>query len=156
MPLGDRRGIQCRTGALRAAVSDSDKRERDKQIEFANGHEWYTAGEKLRPHDLVTGLLKREQDALGLGYTGLRTNGNCAWVSREQWTGFLEYEVLVQKSVRNRRMICMCSYCLDQLPVGSHMEVMERHDMAMPGARHHRARALRMALWLSRLTPSTK
>ena len=39
--------------ALRAAVPDLDKRERDKQIEIANGDEWYAAGEKLRPHDLV-------------------------------------------------------------------------------------------------------
>jgi two-component sensor histidine kinase/PAS domain-containing protein len=124
--------------ALRAAVPDLDKRERGKQIEIANGHEWYTAGEKLRPHDLVSGLLQREQDALGLGYAGLRTNGNCAWVSPDQWADFLEYEVLVQKAVRDRRMICMCSYCVDQLPAGSHMEVMERHDMAIPGARSPR------------------
>src|SRR5690349_25152307 len=54
--------------ALRTAVSDFDRRERDKQIEIANGDEWYTAGEKLRPHDLVSGLLQSEQDALGLGY----------------------------------------------------------------------------------------
>jgi two-component sensor histidine kinase/PAS domain-containing protein len=118
--------------ALRAAMPDLDKRERARQIEIANGHEWYAAGEKLRPHDLMSGLLQREQDALGLGYAGLRTNGNCAWISRDQWPDFLEYEVLVQKSVRDRRMICMCSYCLDQLRDGSHTEVMQRHDMALP------------------------
>ncbi len=67
--------------ALRAAVPDLDKRERDQQIEIANGEEWYASGEKLRPHDLVSGLLQREGDALALGYAGLRTSGNCAWVS---------------------------------------------------------------------------
>jgi hypothetical protein len=36
--------------ALRAAVPDLDKRERDKQIEIANSDEWYAAGQKLRPH----------------------------------------------------------------------------------------------------------
>jgi MEDS: MEthanogen/methylotroph, DcmR Sensory domain len=72
---------------LRAAVPDLDKRERDKQIEFANSDEWYAAGEKLRPHDLVSGLTQREHDALGLGYAGLRTNGNCASVSRDQRAG---------------------------------------------------------------------
>ena len=86
------------------------------------------------PHDLVSGLLQREQDALGLGYAGLRTNGNCAWVSQDQWADFLEYERLVQKTVRGRRMICMCSYCMDQLRDGSHLEVMERHDLAVPSA----------------------
>ena len=30
-------------------------------------------------------------------------------------------------------MICMCSYCMDQLD-GSHLEVMERHDLTVPSA----------------------
>jgi two-component sensor histidine kinase len=120
--------------ALRAAVPDLDKRERDKQIEIADGHEWYATGEKLRPHDLLAGLLRREQDALGLGYAGLRTNGNCAWVLQDQWADFLDYETLVQKAVRGRRMICLCSYCMDQVRDGSHLEVMERHDLTVPSA----------------------
>ena len=118
--------------ALRAAVPDLDKRERDKQIEIANGDQWYATGEKLRPRELVSGLEQRERDALGLGYAGLRTNGNCAWVSQNQWTDFLEYEALVQETVRGRRMICMCSYCIDQVQDSSHLEVMERHDLAVP------------------------
>jgi PAS domain S-box-containing protein len=120
--------------ALRAAVPDLDKRERDKQIEIANGGDWYAADIKLRPDDLVSGLVQREQDALGLGYVGLRTNGNCAWVSPAQWADFLDYESLVQKTVRGRRMICMCSYCTDDLD-DSPLEVMERHDLTVPSAR---------------------
>jgi PAS domain S-box-containing protein len=119
--------------ALRAAVPDLDKRERDKQIEIANSGEWYAAGQKLRPHNIVRGLLQREQEALGLGYAGLRTNGNCAWVSKDQWPDFQEYESLVQKAVRGRRMICMCSYCMDELD-GSPLEIMQRHDLTVPSA----------------------
>ena len=126
--------------ALRAAVPDLDKRERGKQIEIANGSEWYSADKKLEPRDLIAGLMRREQDALGLGYTGLRTNGNCAWVSKAQWADFLEYETLVQKNIRNRRMICMCSYCMDELHNGSQMEVMERHDLAVPSAHRPHSR----------------
>ena len=83
----------------------------------------------------MSGLLQREGDALALGYAGLRTSGNCAWVSRDQWTDFLEYEGLVQKAVRPRRMICLCSYCTDQLHNGSHLEVMAAHDLALPAGR---------------------
>ena len=120
--------------ALRVAVSDFDKRERDKQIDIANADEWYAAGEKIRPHDLVSGLLRSEQDALSLGYAGLRTNGNCAWVPHDQWADLLEYEELIQKAVSGRRMICMCSYCTDQLRDGSHRDVMERHGLTVPSA----------------------
>ena len=120
--------------ALRAAVSDLDRRESDKQIEIADGDGWYSAGERLRPHELVSDLMQREQEALELGYTGLRTNGNCAWVSQHHWGDFSEYERLVQKTIRGRRMICMCSYCTDQLRNGSHSELMESHDLALPVA----------------------
>jgi hypothetical protein len=64
---------------LRLAVPDLDVRERAKQIEISNSDQWYATGEKLRPHDLVDGLVQREQDAVAVGYAGLRTNGNCAW-----------------------------------------------------------------------------
>jgi len=120
--------------ALRAAVPDLDKREHDKQIEIANGDEWYATGGKPKPHDLVDSLLQRGQDALALGYAGLRTSGNCAWVAQDQWADFLEYERLVQKAVRDRPMICLCSYCVDQLRDSSHLEVMECHDLALPSA----------------------
>ena len=57
--------------ALRAAVPNLDKRETYGQIEIVNGEEWYCAAAKINPHELVSGLLQREQDALGLGYAGL-------------------------------------------------------------------------------------
>src|SRR5690349_579186 len=50
--------------ALRAAVSDFDRLERDGQIEIADAGQWYSASDKLRPYELVSGLLQREQDAL--------------------------------------------------------------------------------------------
>jgi PAS domain S-box-containing protein len=118
--------------ALRAAVPDLDQRERNRQIEIANADEWYSVGQKLQPNSIVTGLLQREQDALAAGYTGLRTNGNCAWVSRDQWDDLQEYELLVHKAIRGRRMICMCSYCVDQFSDFSNLDVMKRHDFVLP------------------------
>ncbi|HXC55098.1 MAG TPA: MEDS domain-containing protein [Rhizomicrobium sp.] len=120
--------------ALRAAVPDLDRRERNRQIEIANAEEWYAAGQKLQPNDILAGLLQREQDALRAGFIGLRTNGNCAWVSRDQWDDFQQYEVLVHQAVRGRRLICMCSYCVDQFHNGEYQEVMARHDMVVQSA----------------------
>lgn len=120
--------------ALRAALPDLDKRERKRQIEIANAEKWYSADQALQPSALLAGLLQREQDALVGGFTGLRTNGNCAWVSRDQWDDFQEYESLVHTAVRGRRMICMCSYCVDQFHNGESQEVMARHDMVVQSA----------------------
>ena len=117
--------------ALRGAVSDLDKRVRNKQIEIVNGEEWYSTSDKLQPDELLRGLLQREHDAVESGHAGLRTSGNCAWVSWDQWPDFLTYEALVQDAVRGRRMICMCSYCVHD---GSHSEIMERHDLSVANA----------------------
>jgi two-component sensor histidine kinase/PAS domain-containing protein len=128
---------------LRAALPDLDNRERSGQIEIVNAHEWYSADEKLDPAGLVAGLLTLEQEALGQGYAGLRTNGNCAWVGHDQWTEFLDYEMGVQDLVRGRRMICLCSYCSSDLSADSQLDVIERHDMAIPAGPSTAARSSR-------------
>jgi len=118
--------------ALREVVPDLDERERRGQIEFANGEEWYSADRPINAEELVGELMQREQDALAQGYEGLRTNGNCAWVSAKQIDDFLVYESLVQRTVRGRRMICMCSYGVDQIPHAVHHGVMATHDLIVP------------------------
>src|SRR5579883_2011727 len=69
--------------ALRAAVPDLDRRERDEQIQIANGDEWYATSGRPRADELVSALMQRAEGALSLGYTGLRTSGNCAWVAED-------------------------------------------------------------------------
>jgi hypothetical protein len=83
---------------------------------------------------LLSGLVQCEQDALELGYAGLRLNGNCAWVSQDQWADLLKYEKLLQETLRGRRVVCMCSYCVNQLLDGSQLGVMPCHDSTVPSA----------------------
>ena len=131
-------GADRARAALRVAVPDLDKHERDGQIEIIDGDLWYSENEAVQPEALIADLLQRERDAVEQGYAGLRTNGNCAWVSKEQWPAFQDYEELVQEAVRGRRMICLWSYCADGLPDGGQREVMERHDMAITPVRRAR------------------
>ena len=138
--------------ALRVAVPDLDKRERDKQIEIANGDAWYASGTMPRPQDLIDRLLERGEDALTDGYAGLRTSGNCAWVAKEQWADFVEYERLVHAFTRGRPMICMCSYCVDQIGDNADLDVMSNHDMVIPVRRS--AGTLRNDIREAQPTPS--
>jgi two-component sensor histidine kinase len=125
-------GANQARAALRAVVPDFDKREKRKQIEIRDAREWYASPEKLRPKDLVTDLLQRERDALDRGFQGLRTNGNCRWVEPGQRADFQDYESLVQKAVRGRRMICMCSYCSEQSHGDAFLDLMKHHDFVLP------------------------
>ena len=131
-------GVDAARSALFAEIPDLDERERAGQIEIVNGDEFCSADAKVHPHELVAGLVEREAEALALGYSGLRTNGNCNWVGADQWDDFLDYETLVHETARDRRMICLCSYAMDQFGNGEQFDVMERHDITIPSA--HRPR----------------
>src|SRR3569623_1971141 len=54
--------------ALRAAVPDLDNRERNKQLEIANGDQWCAGGTLPKPQALVAKLLQRGDAALASGY----------------------------------------------------------------------------------------
>lgn len=120
--------------ALREAVPDLDERERNGQIEIASGADWYPLDAPVEAEALVDGLLKLEEQALEQGYAGLRTNGNCSWARHHQWDGFLAYEALVQATVVDRRLICMCSYALDDLNSTDQNDVKEHHHYLLPAA----------------------
>lgn len=96
--------------SLRAFVPDLDEREHAGQIEIQDGAAFYDRTLPLAPRTLVDGLLQRESAAIASGFNGLRTNGNCGWVQKQHWDGFRDYEALVQKDIKGRRLICMCSF----------------------------------------------
>ena len=125
-------GANQARSALREAVGDFDAREKRGQIEIRDAHEWYEAGAKLKPEEIVAGLVRRTEEALGNGYQGLRTHGNCAWVEPDQWDDFKLYERLVQKAMRGRRMICMCGYCRSTIGGAQALDIIEHHDFILP------------------------
>ena len=137
-PFGE---VEART-ALAAEVPDLAERERTGQIDIVPASNFYSDEADLDPPALVRGLLELEAQALLAGYKGLRTNGNCGGVGDSQWRDFQAYESLVQESVPGRRMICMCSYSVDQLHDGSQFDVMERHHLTIPSARRPQPRPL--------------
>jgi two-component sensor histidine kinase/PAS domain-containing protein len=117
--------------ALRNVLPDLEDRERGGQVEIVDGAGFYDASKPLPGHELVAGLVKRAEDAVAAGFTGLRTNGNCAWVGQQQWLDFQHYESLVQQNIRGRRMICMCSYHADKLQSADMIDVLDHHDIVL-------------------------
>jgi two-component sensor histidine kinase/PAS domain-containing protein len=128
--------------ALAAEVPDLHQREAAGQVEIVSADRFYSAEKDVDPRALVDGLLQLEEEALAAGFQGLWTNGNCGGVSGSQWHDFQDYEALVQKTLPGRRMICMCSYSVDQLHDGSQFDVMQRHHLTIPSARKPQTRTV--------------
>lgn len=117
--------------ALRLVVPDLDERESQGQIEICHTRAFYDPDAPLQAEALVEGLLLREREAMAAGYRGLRTNGDCAWVDKTRWSGFLEYESGVQEAVSGRRLICMCSYRHDLIEPDRVNDVVGRHHLVL-------------------------
>lgn len=65
-------------------IPDLDRRERRGQIDTQHTQAFYDTVSPLDPEVLVAGLLQREREALGAGYRGLRTNGNCSPIGAQR------------------------------------------------------------------------
>jgi two-component sensor histidine kinase len=117
--------------ALRAAVSDFDRRERRKQIEIHDVRAWYNSDCVINGDEIVAGLLASEEQARADGYNGFRTQGNIGWLGRNQWEDFQDYEAGVTRGLRGRRMLSMCSYCLDSCGSKELLDVTTRHSHAL-------------------------
>lgn len=118
---------------LRAAVGDFDRRELAQQIEIHDVRTWYNAESAIDGARMVDGLLRSEEQARADGFNGFRTNGNVGWVSRDQWADFQDYESRVSRGIKGRRMISLCSYCLDACTSQDVLDVICRHDIAIDG-----------------------
>lgn len=99
--------------ALRAVVADFDAREKRGQIAIHDVRAWYDSDSVIDGDEIIAGLLASEAQARADGYTGFRTHGNIGWLGRHQWNDFSDYEAGVSRALKGRRMISMCSYCLD-------------------------------------------
>lgn len=117
--------------ALRAAVSDFDRRERQQQIEIHDVRAWYDNDTVIKGDEIVAGLIASEEQARADGYNGFRTHGNIGWLGRNQWEDFQDYEAGVTRGLKGRRMISMCSYCLDNCGSQDVLDVMTRHSLAI-------------------------
>jgi PAS domain S-box-containing protein len=124
-------GAEDARSVLRAAVSDFDRRERRKQIEIHDVRAWYNSDTIINGEEIVAGLLASEEQARADGYNGFRTQGNIGWLGRNQWEDFQDYEAGVTRGLRGRRMISMCSYCLDSCGSKELLDVTTRHSHAL-------------------------
>ena len=129
-------GADDARSALRGAVPDFDRRERRKQIEIHDVRAWYNSDSIINGEEIVAGLLASEQQARADGYNGFRTHGNIGWLGRNQWEDFQDYETGVTRGLRGRRMISMCSYCLDSCGSKELLDVTTRHSHALTKQRN--------------------
>jgi two-component system, sensor histidine kinase PdtaS len=120
------------TDALRNAVPDLDRRLARGQIEIVDHGQWYlTQGSKAGADEVISGWMRRKDEALAQGYAGFRLTGNTYFLEADDWDDFAEYERKVNACFCDQRVIALCSYCTRRCDAGGAMDVVQNHEFAL-------------------------
>jgi hypothetical protein len=90
---------------------------------------WDRAGVLRSAQGIVNFWLEQEQAARDAGFAGIRINGDgTSLVSAEAWTSAVEYEKLADAAFKGRRIVALCTYCLQTIAPARLAEVLSGHQ----------------------------
>jgi PAS domain S-box-containing protein len=117
--------------ALSKEVPDLDGFLRAGQIEILNYDEWYKLDGKFDAHRVLRQWVERLETAQARGLAGLRLSGNTFWLEKQDWSGFAEYEAMVDGVIGQHPMLALCTYSLQKCGAAEIMDVIGNHAFAL-------------------------
>jgi signal transduction histidine kinase/PAS domain-containing protein len=126
-PLGSDQAVQ----ALQQAVPDLGARSEKGQIDILPHSRWYLKDGTFDSNRVFSGWLHRLDRALAAGFDGLRLTDNTFWLAKDQWRDFKDHEKEVDRLIGQKRMIALCSYCLDRCTPFELIETVGCHQFAL-------------------------
>jgi DNA-binding CsgD family transcriptional regulator len=117
--------------ALKREVPDSDRYLADGSIEIVSSREWYLKGNTFSVKRVMRCWEDKLAHAVARGYSGMRANGNAAWLERKVWRRFSECERVLNESLAGRTLIIVCSYALQRCGAVEVLDVARTHHFAI-------------------------
>lgn len=100
------------------------------QIEIFPYTEWYLKDGEFNFQRVLDGWLQKYDYAMSHGFSGIRVTGNTAWVEKNTWKNFSDYEEEINNVVGNYRMIVLCTYSAEKCGINEILGVMKTHQVA--------------------------
>jgi len=150
--------VEDARAALRAQVPDLEERERYGQLEIVDRATWDARGAFADAGELLARWGQEETAAARAGFAGLRVSGQPACLEPHAWGELVDYEARVHQALRGRRIIALCSYCLERCGHRELVDVMRNHRIAVVRnrGRWDALRTTTAALALLRNVPESK
>jgi DNA-binding CsgD family transcriptional regulator len=94
---------------------------------------WVVSGRVTKDRQrVIRAWLERLRRAQGQGVAGMRVAGGADWLqSRRKWKDFVEYETVLNRALRDRQMIALCSYDLSASRAADLLDVANAHQFAL-------------------------
>lgn len=133
--------------SLRMGIVGLDQYLEEKRIEIITHKDWYLRNNSFDAKDVFMRWDEKLEHALSAGFEGLRINGNAAWLERNIWDTFIEYESALNEHINGKKIIVMCTYPLHKCTAADVLDVAHVHKSAI---------AKRRGEWEIFETPDTK
>ena len=126
--------------ALKQVVPDLDRHLADQSIDIVSAGDWYLQGGTFDLKRVMSGWHERLALALARGYVGVRVTGDTAWLEKNDWKDFCEYEETLNNSIANQRLAVLCTYPLAACGAAEILDVARTHQFVI--AKRHESREI--------------
>src|SRR5579863_2113231 len=123
------------THALKQAVPDFDRYLSDESIEIVLARDWYLQNGRFDLKKVTGGWNEKLASASARGYAGVRVTGDSAWLEKQDWKNFCEYEDSINHSIANQRLTVLCTYPLAAFGAAEILDVVRTHQFAVTNRR---------------------
>jgi len=117
--------------ALKQVVPDLDRHLADQSIDIVSAGDWYLQGGTFDLKRVMSGWHERLALALARGYVGVRVTGDTAWLEKNDWKDFCEYEETLNNSIANQRLAVLCTYPLAACGAAEILDVARTHQFVI-------------------------
>lgn len=117
--------------AINKAMPDFARYLAKGQIEILSYHEWYLKDGVFDLQRVLNGWIDKLNEALARGYKGMRVTGNTAWLERNNWKDFTEYEAEINSVIGKYKMVALCTYWLEKCSAAEVIDVVNNHQFAL-------------------------
>ena len=122
--------------ALKRAVPGFDRYTADSSIEIVSARDWYLHDDgSFDLKRVIAGWNQKLMQAATKGYAGVRVTGDTAWVEKQYWKDFCEYEDALNEAVANLRLAALCTYPLAAYGAAEILDVVRTHQFAVTNRR---------------------
>jgi DNA-binding CsgD family transcriptional regulator len=116
---------------LRRNIAEFDRYRTAGQLEILLGYDWYLRGDEFDPQRITGGWHAKLRLALSNGFDGMRVSGNAFWMEANLWNNFREYELELDRSISDQKMIVMCTYSLQASRAIDLLDVTRAHNFTV-------------------------
>lgn len=117
--------------AMAKAMPDFAQYVERGQIEILPHDRWYLKDGVFDLQRVLDGWVDKLNQALARGYAGMRVTGNTAWLERNGWKDFTEYEAEINNVIGKYKMMALCTYWLDKCSASEVIDVVHNHQFAL-------------------------